>query len=66
MFSALGGKLPAPGQRLAFAEEVRRALAPHDRFHEHVHVAVLAGVRRAVCRPWRAGPAQHTVTSGDR
>jgi SAM-dependent methyltransferase len=47
LFSALGGQLPAPGQRLAFAEEVRRALAPQDRFHEHVHVAVLAGVRRA-------------------
>jgi hypothetical protein len=45
LFSALGGQLPAPGQRLAFAEEVRRALPPQDRFHEHVHVAVLAGVR---------------------
>jgi len=35
--------LPAPDQRGAFAEQVRTALAPHERFTEHMHVAILAG-----------------------
>jgi hypothetical protein len=44
VYSALGvTRLPAPDQRPAFAEQVRAALAPHDRFSEHVHVAILAG-----------------------
>jgi len=30
-------------ERAAFAEQVRAALAPHDHFTEHVHVAILAG-----------------------
>jgi hypothetical protein len=49
LFCALGVWLPAAGQRLAFAEEVRRELAPQDRFPEQVRVAVLAGVRREHC-----------------
>jgi SAM-dependent methyltransferase len=44
VYSALGvTRLPAPDQRAAFAEQVRAALAPHDHFTEHVHVAILAG-----------------------
>jgi SAM-dependent methyltransferase len=36
-------RLPAPAQRPAFAEQVRRAVAPHEHFTEHIHVAILAG-----------------------
>lgn len=36
-------RLPAAEQRPAFAEQIRRALAPGERFSEHVHVAILAG-----------------------
>lgn len=44
VYSALGvTRLPAPDQRAAFAGQVRAALAPHDHFTEHVHVAILAG-----------------------
>jgi SAM-dependent methyltransferase len=44
VYSALGAdRLPAPDQRAAFTEQVRAALAPHDHFTEHVHVAILAG-----------------------
>jgi SAM-dependent methyltransferase len=39
-------QLPAPDQRPAWAEQIRRAVAPHEHFREHVHVAILAGVRR--------------------
>jgi len=38
-------QIPAVSQRSAFAEQVRAALAPHDRFCERVHVAILAGTR---------------------
>ena len=44
VYSALGvTQLPAPDQRPAFAEQIRRAVAPHEHFSEHVHVAILAG-----------------------
>jgi ubiquinone/menaquinone biosynthesis C-methylase UbiE len=44
VYSALGAaRLPAPDQRAAFVEQVRAALAPHDHFTEHVHVAILVG-----------------------
>lgn len=44
VYSALGEtRLPPPDQRPAFAAQVRAALAPHDHFSEHVHVAILAG-----------------------
>ncbi len=44
VYSAMGGdRLPTPDQRPAFAEQLRAALAPHDHFTEHVHVAILAG-----------------------
>ena len=44
VYSALGvTRLPAPDQRSAFAEQIRRAVAPHEHFSEHVHVAILAG-----------------------
>lgn len=45
VYSAIGSRIPAADQRPAFAEQVRRALAPHDHFSEHVHVAILAGTR---------------------
>lgn len=46
VYSALSPDLlPPPDQRPAFAEEIRRALAPEERFTEHVHVAILAGRR---------------------
>jgi ubiquinone/menaquinone biosynthesis C-methylase UbiE len=44
VFSALGGHLPGPEGRADFTEQVRRALPAQERFHEHVHVSVLAGV----------------------
>lgn len=44
VYSALGGdRLPASDQRPAFAEQVRAAVGPHDRFSEPVRVAVLTG-----------------------
>lgn len=44
VYSALGvTRLPAPDQRAAFAGQVRAALAPHEPFTEHMHVAILAG-----------------------
>jgi SAM-dependent methyltransferase len=47
IYSALAvTQLPAPDQRPAFAEQIGRAVAPHEHFSEHVHVAILAGVRR--------------------
>jgi SAM-dependent methyltransferase len=47
IYSALAvTQLPAPDQRPAFAEQIRRAAAPHEHFSEHVRVAILAGVRR--------------------
>jgi SAM-dependent methyltransferase len=36
-------RLPAPDQRPAFAEQIRKAVAPHEHFSEHIHVVVLAG-----------------------
>jgi ubiquinone/menaquinone biosynthesis C-methylase UbiE len=41
--SAMGSRLPPASQRPTFAEQVRAALAPHDRFYERVHVAILVG-----------------------
>jgi SAM-dependent methyltransferase len=44
VYSALGvGRLPEPGDRPAFAEQVRAALAPHEPFTEQVRVALLCG-----------------------
>ena len=44
IYSALAvTQLPAPDQRSAFADQIRRAVAPHEHFSEDVHVAVLAG-----------------------
>jgi SAM-dependent methyltransferase len=36
-------RLPAPDQRPAFAKQLRRAVGPHERFTEPVHVAILTG-----------------------
>jgi SAM-dependent methyltransferase len=38
-------RLPAQDRRSEFSEQVRRAVAPHEHFSEHVHVAILAGRR---------------------
>jgi SAM-dependent methyltransferase len=47
VYSALAvSQLPAPDQRPAFAEQIRRAVAPHEHFSERVHVAILAGRMR--------------------
>ena len=44
IYSALPvSQLPPPDQRPQFAAQVRRALAPHEQFSEHVHVAMLLG-----------------------
>ncbi len=39
-------RLPPPDERPAFAEQVRRALAPHERFSEPVRVRMLLGQTR--------------------
>ena len=36
-------RLPPPSQRAAFAQQVRAAIGPQDRFTERVHVAILTG-----------------------
>jgi trans-aconitate methyltransferase len=41
LYSAM--RLPPPDQRAAFAEQVRRAVAPHERFTEPVLVRMLLG-----------------------
>jgi ubiquinone/menaquinone biosynthesis C-methylase UbiE len=47
LYSALSvQQLPPPDQRPAFAEQVRRAVAPHERFTEHVRVRMLLGWAR--------------------
>lgn len=44
IYSALpANQLPASDQRPGFADEIRRAVAPHEHFSEDVHVAILAG-----------------------
>jgi ubiquinone/menaquinone biosynthesis C-methylase UbiE len=43
VYSAMGSRLPAASHRAAFAEQLRAALAPHNRFSERVHVAILVG-----------------------
>lgn len=45
LYSTIGSRIPAADQRSAFAEQVRRALAPHDHVSERVHVAILTGTR---------------------
>lgn len=45
VYSAMGSRIPVADQRPVFAEQVRKALAPHDHFRERVHVAILAGTR---------------------
>jgi hypothetical protein len=47
LYSALPvQRLPPPDQRTAFAEQVRRAVAPHERFTEPVRVRMLLGQPR--------------------
>ncbi|HLQ56967.1 MAG TPA: class I SAM-dependent methyltransferase [Streptosporangiaceae bacterium] len=47
LYSALPvQQLPAPDQRPVFAEQVRRAVAPHERFTAHVRVRMLLGRAR--------------------
>jgi hypothetical protein len=41
----MGSRLPAASQRTAFAEQIRAALAPDDRFSEQVRVTILGGTR---------------------
>lgn len=44
IYSALSpGQLPALDERPRFAEQIRRALQPHEPITEHVHVAMLLG-----------------------
>lgn len=44
IYSALAvTSLHAPDRRSAFAEQIRRAVAPDEHFSEHVHVRILAG-----------------------
>lgn len=44
LYSALPvQRLPPPDERAAFADQVRRAVAPHERFPEPVQVRILAG-----------------------
>jgi trans-aconitate methyltransferase len=44
VYSALPvDQLPAPDQRLDFAEQVQAALGPHEQFSEPVHVAIIIG-----------------------
>lgn len=45
VYSAMGSRIPAASQRPAFAEEIRAAVAPHDRFSERVRVVILVGTR---------------------
>ncbi len=45
VYSAFSAEhLPTPDQRPIFAEQVRQALHPHERFSEHVRVAMLIGL----------------------
>ena len=41
-------RLPPPDERAAFAEQVRRAVGPHDRFTEPVQVKMLLGRTRQI------------------
>jgi hypothetical protein len=43
VYSAMGSRIPAASQRLAFAEQVRAAVAPHEQFCERIHVAIVIG-----------------------
>jgi SAM-dependent methyltransferase len=45
VYSAMGGRIPAASRRPAFAEEIRAAVAPQERFNECVRVAILVGTR---------------------
>ena len=45
VYSAMGSRIPAASQRSAFAEEIRSAVAPQERFSECVRVVVAAGTR---------------------
>ena len=48
IYSALGDdRLPAPDQRPAFADQVRRVVAPHEPLTEQVRVALILGVAPA-------------------
>jgi SAM-dependent methyltransferase len=46
VYSAMGSRIPAAGERPAFAERLREAVAPHDHFSEPVHVAIVVGTRQ--------------------
>ena len=46
LYSAIPAQqLPPPDQRTAFADQIRRAVAPHAPFTEHVPVRMLLGQR---------------------
>ena len=46
LYSAIPARqLPPPDQRTAFADQIRRAVAPHAPFTEHVPVRMLLGQR---------------------
>jgi hypothetical protein len=46
LYSAM--PVPPPDQRTAFAEQIRRAVAPHERFTEPVLVRMLLGRPRQI------------------
>jgi SAM-dependent methyltransferase len=43
LYSAMGSRIPAASHRPAFAEQIRAAVAPHERFDERVHVSIVVG-----------------------
>jgi hypothetical protein len=45
VYSAMGSRIPPTGQRPVFAEQVRRAVGPQDRFREDIHIEILVGTR---------------------
>jgi trans-aconitate methyltransferase len=43
IYSAMGSRMPDANRQRGFAEQLRAAVAPQDRFCERVHVAILVG-----------------------
>jgi ubiquinone/menaquinone biosynthesis C-methylase UbiE len=67
IYSALAvTQLPPPDQRPAFADQIRRAVAPQEHFSEHVHVAILAGRAEAKPKEAEAFPARSCMTPSER
>jgi ubiquinone/menaquinone biosynthesis C-methylase UbiE len=63
IYSALGAdRLPSPGERPAFAEQIQQIIAPRDHVTEHVHVAILTG--RVLRQFQRGQPIPSMRTSG--